>query len=130
MHCDHAQHRGQYVHVLIFLSWCGILTVFDFVFLIAGSFFKVVRVRSIYCCCWASVSCNCYLLGWGNMCEIIAIWRRILELIRGSSSSVGWVLFLHSWGVVRWCSKNSFCSCVSLLSAASSYIDDTAHTEN
>jgi hypothetical protein len=101
MHCNHAQHRGQYVHVLTFLSWCGIFKVFDLVFLIVGSFFKVVRVLSIYCCCWASVSCNCYLLGWGNMCEIIDIWRRILELIRGSSSSVGWVLFLHSWGVVR-----------------------------
>jgi hypothetical protein len=67
----------------IFLSWFGVLMVFDLVFLIAVSFFKVVRVRSIYCCCWASVSCNCYLLGWGNMCEIIAIWRRILELIGG-----------------------------------------------
>ena len=44
MHRDHAQHRGQYDHFLIFLSWCGILKVFDLVFLIVGSFFKVVRV--------------------------------------------------------------------------------------
>jgi hypothetical protein len=66
----------------IFLSWCGVFTVFDLVFLFVGVFFKVIRVRSIYCCCWASVLCICYLLGWGNMCEIIAIWRRILELIR------------------------------------------------
>ncbi len=72
-----------------FLSWCVVLMLFDLVFLITVSFFKVVRVRSIYCCCWASVLCNCHLLGWGNMCEIIAIWRRIVELIRGLSSSVG-----------------------------------------
>jgi len=44
MHCNHAQHRGQYVHVLTFLSWCGILKVFDLVFLIVGSFFELVRV--------------------------------------------------------------------------------------
>ena len=81
MHGDHAQHRGQYVHVSHFLSWCGGFTVFDLVFLFVGVFFKLIRVRSMYCFCWASVSCNCYLLGWGNMCEIIAIWRRILELI-------------------------------------------------
>jgi hypothetical protein len=37
--------------------------VFDLVFLFVGSFFKVIRVRSMYCCCLASVLRNCYLLG-------------------------------------------------------------------
>jgi len=47
--------------------------VFGLLFLYLESSFKVVRVYYMYCCCLGFVSCNCYLLGWGNMCEMNAL---------------------------------------------------------
>ena len=72
-----------------FLSWFGVFIVFDLLISYMRSSFELIRVRFVCCCCLDFVSYYCYLLGWENMCEIIAIWRRILELIRGSSSLVG-----------------------------------------
>ena len=46
---------------------------FDLLVSYIRSFFELIRVRFVYCCCLGSVSYNCYLLGWENMCEIIAI---------------------------------------------------------
>ncbi len=105
-----------------FLSWFGVFIVFDLLFSYMRSSFELIRARFVYCCCLFSVSYNCYLLGWENMCEIIAIQRRILELIRGSSSLVGQVFLLLAgalWGSVKFL--------YSSLSTTSSYIDDIAH---
>ena len=87
----------------------------------------MVRERSIYCCCWVSVYVLVTCWGGGNMrnnCHLAANF--------GTSPRV---VFLGGVGPLSFhlgrCEvvfKNYFR--VSLLSAASSYIDDTAHTEN
>ncbi len=56
-----------------FLSWFVVFIVFDLLFSYMRYSFELIRVRFVYCSCLGSVSYNCYLLGWENMCEIIAI---------------------------------------------------------
>ncbi len=109
-----------------FLSWFGVFIIFDLLFSYMRSSFYLIRVRFVYCCSLVSFSYNCYLLGWENMCEIIAIQRRILELICGSSFLVGQVIFSYGWSVVGQCYVFLF----PFLSTTSSYIDDIAHIKN
>ena len=87
----------------------------------------MVRECSIYCCCWASVYVLVTCWGGGDV-------RNNCHLAANSGTNPR-VVFLGGVGPLSFrlgrCEvvfENYFR--VSLLSAASSYIDDTAHTEN
>jgi hypothetical protein len=56
-----------------FRSRFGVYIVFDMLFSYMISSFELIRVRFAYCCCLGFASYYCYLLGWENMREIIAL---------------------------------------------------------